>query len=86
MKYGRNEHERENERAGRAANLRCDSDDYIQTGRNNRQFGICAACAERKESGIKEKPSASCRGFGRLQSVLTVNISTKHITMYLLYC
>lgn len=66
MKYGRNEHDRKKERAGRAEDLRCDRADYIPAGRNKRQFGICPACAAGEKSRIKEKPSASCRGLGRL--------------------
>lgn len=67
MKYGRNEHERKKERAGRAEDLRGDRADYIPAGRSERQFDFRQACTTGKKSRIKEKPSASCRGFGRLR-------------------
>ena len=64
MKYGRNEHER---KKGRAEDFRGDRADYIPAGRSERQFDFRQACATGKKSRIKEKPSVSCRGFGRLR-------------------
>lgn len=54
MKYGRNEHERKKERAGRAEDLRGDRADYIPAGRSERQFDFRQACATGKKSRIKK--------------------------------
>lgn len=54
MKYGRNEHERKKERAGRAEDLRGDRADYIPAGRSERQFDLRQACATGKKSRIKK--------------------------------
>lgn len=60
-------HERKKERAGRAEDLRGDRADYFPAGGSERQFDFRQACATGKKSGIKEKPSVSRRGFGRLR-------------------
>lgn len=86
MKYGRNEHERKTERAGRAESIRCDRADYIPAGRSERQFGICKARAAGKKSRIKEKAFRKLSGLP--EGFATVLNCTQYKThnLYSLYC